>query len=170
MTTNIENIVDAKGMVETRQQLHAEIDTSISEIWRHCRAELDGKNLWRPYFPRSPEVDGIIAKIDTADHTLATLASDTAELAEAMGDFKSIAELARAMNAASSAVTRAEHNVRTIMSGLIKRGVTLEDVGEDPAVIEAQLALDRVISEHKPLAEDLTARIAKAKAILERYS
>lgn len=167
--TTIDNITDCKNMLETRQQLHAEIDELMTSMWRHTRAEMDKSGKYVPYFPRSPEVDSVVAKLDEADHKLATLASDASELAEAMGDFKSIAEMARAMNAASSAVTRAEHNVRSVMSGLIKRGVTLEDVGEDEAVIKTQLDLDRVIAEHKPLAEDLGERMKRAKAILERY-
>lgn len=165
----IDNITDCKGMVEKRQQLHTEIDTLISSMWRHTRAELDDKNKWTPYFPRSPEVDATIARIDEADHKLATLASDADEIAKLMSGYSSIAEMARAKNGAASAIQQAESSIRKAMTVCISQGIAPEDLRDAEAVREAELRRDAIVAEKGSLSEDLADRIAKAKAILERY-
>jgi hypothetical protein len=165
----IDNITDCKNMLETRQQLHAEIDELITSMWRHTRAELDGKNLWRPYFPRSPEVDSVLGKLDEADHKLATLASDTSELASLMSGYSSIEEMARAKNGAASAIQQAESAIRKAMQTAISQGIAPEDLRDAEAVRDAELRRDAIVAEKGSLSEDLADRIAKAKAILEKY-
>ena len=167
--TTIDNITECKNMLETRQQLHAEIDTLISSMWRHTRAEMDKSGKWIPFFPRSPEVDGLVSKLDEADHKLASLASDIAELATLMGEYKSIEEMARAKNGAASAIQQAESSIRKAMQTAIAQGVSPEDLRDAESVRDAELRRDAIVAEKGSLSEDLAARIAKAKAILERY-
>jgi hypothetical protein len=167
--SSIENIVDCKDMMATREQLHASIDTLISSMWRHCRAEMNGKNKWVPYFPRSSEVDGVIASIDEADHKLASLESDAAEVATLMSGYSSIAEMARDKNATANAIQHAESSVRKAMQTAIAQGVSPEDLRESEIVKEAELRRDNLVAEKGSLAEDLTVRLQKTKAILERY-
>lgn len=165
----IDNIADCQSMVEKRQQLHTEIDTLISGMWRHTRAEMDKSGKWIPFFPRSPEVDGLVSKLGEADHKLASLASDTAELATLMTGYSSIAEMARAKNGAASAIQQAESAIRKAMQTAIAQGVSPEDLREAESVREAELRRDAIVAEKGSLSDELTDRIAKAKAILERY-
>jgi len=165
----IDNITDCKGMVEKRQQLHTEIDTLISSMWRHTRAELDKSGKWIPFFPRSPEVDSVVGKLDEADHKLATLASDASELATLMSGYSSIEEMARAKNGAASAIQQAESAIRKAMQLAISQGIAPEDLRDAESVRDAELRRDAIVAEKGSLSEDLTARIAKAKAILEAY-
>lgn len=167
--TTIDNIADCKNMLETRQQLHAEIDTLISGMWRHTRAEMDKSGKWIPFFPRSPEVDSVVSKLDEADHKLASMSSDTAELATLMSGYSSIAEMARAKNGAASAIQQAESSIRKAMQTAIAQGVSPEDLRDAEAVRDAELRRDAIVAEKGSLSGDLAARIAKAKAILERY-
>jgi len=166
--TTIENIVDCKGMITCRDQLHADIDQLISQAWRCVRVSKSKSGEYVPIFS-GPEMDDIATKLEDADKKISELEADASEIAKLMEGFQSLEHMARVMNTASGAVSRAEHNVRTIMSSLIKRGLPLEDVGQDLAVVEAQLALDKVVAEHKPIADDLGERMKKAKDIIRRY-
>jgi len=167
--TPIDNIIDCKGMLVTRQRLRDEIDELIAQAWRHVRVSKTKNSEYIPIF-LGPEMDDIATKLENADKRVAELEADAAEVVTLMTGYQSLSAMARDKTSWKNALARADDAVKAAMANAVRQGIPLEDVREAPPVTEAEIKRDQIVADLSEKLKDIEPRLAKAKAIIDRYA
>jgi hypothetical protein len=120
-----------------------------------------------PYF--LPSAEAPLAAIETAEKELANLEKGYEEFCQAMGEFGSIRELADALRREKLKISNTAREARLTYERELKihNEISPDQVAELEVVKAANMQAGRAQTECSPNVEDLTKRLAKAKAILE---
>lgn len=161
---DISKIVDASQLVSRKEQLQHEIEDETAHLWKYLRAEPKGGKLM-PYL-----LDGAqrpLATISSAEASLADVEKDIAELVAMYGNYRSCAEISRALAQEKNKVARADRNLRALTARAVRDGVPAAEVDDLDDVREANLRLDAAKAD--TCAPDLERRLRRAQEILQKY-
>lgn len=158
---------DAHRIEQAFAAADAKLEKLTASLWRYIRVEKVGNRL-RPAF--DPAVNKTSADIATANAELDRIEKDAADFTKIMDEYSRISGMQADKTAAQIAIATAEDAVKDAANKAIKSGVPIDKLSHSNVVKEAEAHRDKTISELSAEVADLTDRIAKSNAILERYS
>lgn len=161
---DISKIVDASQLARRKEQLQNEIEAETRALWLYLRAEPKGGKLV-PYM-----LDGAqrpLAAISSAEASLADVEKDISELITLYGNYRSCAEIARALAQEKNKIVRADRNLRALSARLVRDGTPASEVDDLDDVREANLRLDAAKAD--TCTPDLERRLRRAQEILQKY-
>jgi len=132
----------------------------------------DPRGRWIAVFDegRVDEVANLASRIDEVKTSIKSISDDIAAAVALVGGPSQMPisdELGRLRSRIERATIKADATAKRMLK--LHRGMPLDDLAEDPAVLDAQTDLQEIRENAEPQIADIEKRLAKLRAILERY-